>query len=100
MFDETLSRAVVTYIWGINGPGWPGERPEALSAVFGDEALDLLPQVRALVSEAWPPYEEWGREDLLTATKRIADRLRRNHPELTDEAIESLANLCAYSMWK
>ena len=98
VYDETLSRAVVIYIWGVDGLPWPSHRPEALTTVFGDQALDLLPRVQSVLAgvNEDPPDEK---EDLAIAGRRVEASVRRRHPYLSDEAAKAVANLFTYA-WR
>lgn len=86
----------MTYIWGVDGHPWPSKRPEALSIVFGDQAVDLVPRIEALLAEA---YEYPPDDDLACYGNRVKDAIRQRHPELDDEAVKAVGNLVTYS-WR
>jgi hypothetical protein len=99
MHDETLSRAVVTYIWGNRQQSWPSAHPDAVEEQFGDRAVDLIPRVEALINEIHDRAHEWLHVDLAITAGRVEEALRQKHPELTAEAIQDLAAYFTYE-WK
>jgi hypothetical protein len=99
MHDETLSRAVVTYIRGNRQQSWPSAHPDAVEEQFGDRAVDLIPRVEALISEIHDRAHEWLHVDLAITARGVEEALRQKHPELTAEAIQDLVAYFTY-VWK
>lgn len=97
MYDETLSRAVVAYVWGIPPRPWPSGRLEAVYELLGEQAPDVIPRIKRLVEEAFEVCPEgWH---LAEIGDRVQVVLRGAHPELSDEAVKAISGLYTYS-WK
>ncbi|MGC9668457.1 hypothetical protein ACNTMW_18115 [Planosporangium sp. 12N6] len=97
MQDETLSRAVVAYVWGIPPLPWPSARPGAVRELLGEQAPDVIPRIKKLVDEAFEVRPEgW---DLVEIGDHVKVVLHRTHPELSDEAVRAICGLYTYS-WK
>jgi hypothetical protein len=95
--DETLSRAVVAYVWGIPPLPWPSGCLEAVRELLGEQAHEVVPRVKMLVDEAFDVRPEgW---DLAAIGNHVEGVLRQAHPELTDEALKAIGALYTYA-WK
>ena len=97
--DEEPSHAVVVYIWGHGSRrklAWPSAHPAAVETQL-DHAAELLPRVRALLAELNRDAHEWFHDDLATMGNLVEQALRQRHPELTDEAVKTLATSFAYN---
>jgi hypothetical protein len=97
--DERLSQAVVAYIWGDGRRPWPSAHPDVVDARFGDEAVELLPHVLAILDELHQEPDRWLTDDLAAMGERISQALGDRHPELTGAAIDALAAHFTYT-WK
>ena len=97
--DETLSRAVVTFIWGNRQQSWPSAHPDAVEEQFGERAVDLVPKVEALIAALHGRAHEFLHADLAITADRVEQALRHEHPELTAQAVRDLAASFTYT-WK
>jgi len=97
--DARLSRAVLAYVWGLEGRSWPSRHPDATVRALGDEGLDLIPQVEAIfcfvdgISDA-----EWWQ--FTGSLNEIADsieaRVQAAYPQLSAEAVAAIGNQWAF----
>ena len=96
MADDLLSRCVVAYV------GTPGRLDtrspeERVVECAGERGFDLLPPVKELVGavyDADPPlYNSRTVNEMGDAVARF---LRERHPELSEEAVEAVANRFAF----
>jgi hypothetical protein len=95
--DDLRSRAVGTYLWS-GGAGYPSADEQAVTDEFGAEAAAiLLPYLKGLVDEMNHVPVDWSVHTLASGAEVYADHVRRNHPELSEEAVIQLRN--AYSYW-
>ena len=97
MPDELLSRAMVAFLDGSRKP-YPSEDEEALcKAVGADAALDLLPKLRAILTEVFDTSIEWIGYTYEPFV-RVQDEVRRNHPELTEQAVVAVGRYWSWCM--
>jgi hypothetical protein len=60
-----------------------------------DAAAELLPRIRALEDDFYATDARFKAPDLVTMGNMAADDFRRQHPEISEEAVEALA--CCYT---
>jgi hypothetical protein len=83
--------AVLVYL-GVGISASPTRLPDALAEYFGGARVKALQKrVDALLREAWMDYADWEGLTLVQATDEVRDRVRQNHPELSDDAVWALA---------
>ena len=85
-----VSRAIV--IWtGFGKTPWPSRDESRLVEQFGaDAAADLTPQLRDLEQQFYASDARFTVRDLDEMGKVAADQFRKNHPEISEEAIRAL----------
>lgn len=91
MTDDALSAAVVAYVWGVPRKSWPTCRPESLTT----EQVGFLPQIEAALRSANGVPPDW--ETLTVGHALASAAVRRDHSELSDEAVAAIANAYCYS---
>jgi hypothetical protein len=93
MTDSRLSKAVVVYIWGEpRRLPYPSTHPQDVAKAFGDEAVNMVPYVDALLSEAYAePMQLFG-ETLAESGKRIEAAIGARHPELDRAALKAIGD--------
>lgn len=70
---------------------FPKRDPARLTASFGEAVgLDLLVYVEGVLDELYTVTPDWESEDLNGATDRAARTIAEKHPELSEEAIDTL----------
>ncbi len=86
-----LSRAIVVWTgWGETS--WPVREQGRLTLRFGREAaVRLLPRIRELEDEFYASDAPFTISDLHQMGEAAADRFRRLHPEISDDAVRALA---------
>ena len=91
--NQALSAAVIAYIWGDHSQSWPSERPEALT----EEQQEYLPTIKSALVAAFAhaPTEE----DLSSAAVGAESDVRKQHPELSPEALRAIGNYYSFC-WK
>jgi len=99
VIDTRLSRAIVVFVWGTHGRPWPSRDPEAVSAEYGDDALELVPRINAIFELVDAAPLDWSTEDLPAAIARIESLVRAAHPELDEAAIGAIGRQFAYN-WR
>ena len=89
--DNALNMAVQLYV-GVGVSAFPTRLPSALEAYFGSErGFVLRERVERLLAEATIDWRDSGTSDLKELTQRVADRMSRDHPELSADAVRALA---------
>lgn len=99
MVDGDLSGALVTYVWGLGGRSWPSRDVEAVKDRYGDQALNLIPRIRAIFAAVDAAEVNWSSEGLLGAVSRIKALIRSTYPELNEDAIEAIGVEFSYT-WR
>ena len=86
-----LSTAIVVWTgWGKRP--WPSRDQALLIDRFGASAAEiLLPQIRRLEQEFYASDARYFAADLVSMGEAAGAEFRRNHPEISEEAIEALA---------
>ena len=93
--DAALSVAVQLYI-GVGVSSFPTSLPSALIQYFGPKAATLLRQrVEALCREL--DADAPSIADLAEATRAVEERLGRDHPELSADAVRALGWRFSYN---
>jgi hypothetical protein len=65
--------------------------PQRVTERFGEEVgLDLVQKVHAILDELYGVLPDWSAGDLASETDKAVHQVRRNHPELSDEALAAL----------
>jgi hypothetical protein len=99
--DQQRSEAVILFLGkGLNP--WLKRKPERLTERFGEEiGLDLVQYVQTVLDELYGVQPDWsgGGDDLVSGTNKAVDRVRENHPELSEEALAALGWSFSYD-WK
>src|SRR5690242_20591526 len=89
--DSTLSMAVLLYL-GVGISSHPTRLSVALDDYFGAERAGALrDRVDELLKQAWLDPAEWSGMTLADATDEVRERMRRHHPELSEDAVQALA---------
>jgi hypothetical protein len=99
MPDEALSKALIAFLGTVGR--LEAESPEhRVVAAIGDQALDLIPRVKDIVEAFYTAAPPLSQASSVAQLGENACRwLRRNHPELTEEAVSQLANRFSFD-WK
>jgi hypothetical protein len=86
-----LSTALI--IWtGFGQTPWPQRDEERLARQIGTEAtIELLPQLRKLEDDFYTTSAWKIAPDLPAMGHLASEDFRRQHPEISDEAVEALA---------
>lgn len=86
-----LSEAIVVWTgWGTSA--WPDRDEARVVDAFGEDfALDLLPAIRRAEEEFYESDARYTVENLAEMGDVAAERFRRVHPEIRDDAIRALA---------
>jgi|KBSSwiStaDraftv2_1062776.scaffolds.fasta_scaffold1770298_1 hypothetical protein len=93
---DLVSEALVLWVGPIPSAGYDGEA--ALVKRFGaQEAAKLLPNVRALEKEFFSSDARHVAANLEEMGDRAIADFRRVHPEISDEALNALANHYAFA---
>jgi hypothetical protein len=86
-----LSAALICWTGWEDTP-WPQRDERRLTRQFGSEATaDLLPQLRKLEDDFYATDARFVAPDLETMGRIAADQFRRQHPEISDGAVQALA---------
>jgi hypothetical protein len=95
--DEKRSRAVGRYLWSTQA-SHPSINEGAVIDEFGHaEAETLIPYLKGLVAEMNKISIDWSENSLQSGADLYAEFIRRQHPELSEEAVIQLRN--AFSYW-
>jgi hypothetical protein len=88
--NEERSQAVILF----SGKGlspYPKWDPERVTEHFGEEVgLDLVQYVESLLDELYGVQPDWSEGDLVFVTNKAVDRIRKGHPELSEDALAVL----------
>lgn len=88
---DQISEAIVAWT-GWRSTTWPAREAARLVRVFGEEtALALMPAIRQLEDEFYESDASRSVPDLADMGEAAAERFRRAHPEISEEAIRALA---------
>lgn len=94
MGSETLSRAIVA--WHDDAPA-PTFDDDKLAREFGaDAAQRLLPDLKRLVDDFYESEARHKVADLAGMADEAASEFREKHPEISEEAVQVLANHYAF----
>jgi hypothetical protein len=99
VIDDQYSHAVVAYIGDVGHLDAQTPEDRVVEAV-GDLAPDVVPRIRAMLDDLYstqPPL--WNDPDIANVGRRAAAWLRNRHSELSDAAIEAVANQFTFD-WK
>lgn len=97
--DELLSLGMIAFV---GSPGRHDSMPdeERVVRVTGDAGYDLIPRIKAILDElnrADPPL--WNVGSLDEMGRGVTAWLATRHPELSEEAIDVVANQFTYN-WR
>jgi hypothetical protein len=85
--DHERSEAVILYL-GKGLCNYPRPNPQRVTERFGEEVgLDLVQYVQATLDELYGVQPDWSTSDLAAETEKAVQRVRKNHPEPSDEAL-------------
>jgi hypothetical protein len=86
-----LSTALI--IWtGFGQTPWPQRDEERLVRHIGaDAAIELMPQLRKLEDDFYATSAWQTAPDLPAMDRQASEDFKRNHPEISDEAVNALA---------
>jgi len=88
--SEWQSEALILYL-GKGITPYPQRDPQRLVDRYGSlEAADLVSYCEQVLEELYDSKPDWTTEDLSKATDRAVRAVSQRHPELSDEAINSL----------
>ena len=99
MVDETLSDAVLTYVWGTRGRPWPSRDAEAVRERYQGLAAGLIPRIEAIFTLGDATDVDWSVDDLKSAVDRIELLISTVHPELRGDAVRAIGDQFSYC-WK
>ena len=89
MVDDKLSQAIIEYLAKGRSP-FPRTDEAAVAAFAGDEAIDLLARVRAIVDEMMAIEVDWSVSTLSEGGRKAQAQMADRHPELSDDALAAL----------
>jgi hypothetical protein len=89
--DQELSRGVMAYV-GVAGRYDTTPPEERVVAALGDDGLDLLPTVKALVEGVYAAVPPGEHQSLSSMYQEAEAYLRTNHADLSDGAVRALVN--------
>lgn len=94
---DSKSKAVITYLWGDESP-YPRADPAAVVEIFGTSEGPLLVEyVEAVLADGREVPIDWSCHTLDSMSHVYAAAISERHPELSDDAIESLR--VAFTYW-
>jgi hypothetical protein len=96
--DETIvSQAIIAWIgWGERS--WPSQDERRIvDSVGSDKAAELLPRLRELKKEFFESNARHTVANLQDMGEAAAGEFRRQHPEISDEAVQALTWLYTYT---
>jgi len=97
-WDSTLSMAVLVYL-GVGISAFPTRLPDTLAQYVGSVRAEALQgRVEALRKETVLAPSEWMTGDLGEIGRVYEARMRKAHPELSEDAIKALAWDFTYSI--
>jgi hypothetical protein len=95
--SDNLNRALVLFV-GKGASPFPCENEAQVVNEFGlSKGADLIARVRVLLAELNAIKPDWGKHDLITASKLAVSKLAALHPAI-DEVGTSALEWC-YSYW-
>jgi hypothetical protein len=88
--DDARSEAMILFLGRGISP-YPKRDPERLTERFGNgDGFDLIRYVQSVLDEMYDVQPDWSQGDLASETDKALNRVRTNHPELSDDALAAL----------
>lgn len=98
MVDEALSQAIIAYLAKGRSP-FPKSDEEAVAAITGDDATDMIVRVRSVVEEMMAIEVDWSASTLAEGGRKAQAVMAARHPELSDDALAALYWMFTYN-WR
>lgn len=77
---------------------YPGNNDQEFDQYYGRSSNDARINVRMFLSEAMKVEPDWNRMSLSRAGDYVETVMRKRHPELSQKALEAIANYYTFLM--
>ena len=96
--DDRKSRAVTIYVCKDISP-FPWADPDGVVRAFPEDGRELVTYAEDILREMRSLPVGWATETYDDAIQRVKDVMQRRHPELSEEAADSIGWVFSYD-WK